>query len=486
MRKNVILLGSALALLFSATNNLEQAQAQTDETTKTKIDIQIFENGKHVEIQQELDGEDFDLQKILGELDVLKDLDLDGEENIDVIIRKGSSDDKNFFFKEHAPMHGRGAFIGEAGDKGFLGVHITSVSGGETAGGTAITNVIEGSGAEKAGLLEGDIITEIDGKKIGTHEDLVSNISARKKGETVLVTYLREGSSNTVSATLGERTMPTWLEHRIENENGNEVEEFIWNGEVAGDDAQEHIENMLRSHKRFQFIEEGKQPEDRAFLGVNLGITEGESKGVLVKSVIETTTAEEMGLQDGDLIQSINGTKVTSMEELTSALSNMKPQDEVTVNYLRNNKKGSATGILKSRAECKPIMNPHNIPWPPAPCNEVVRINIKMNKITPEETQQLQDAGVQISNTNNLEFETLEINPNPSTGIFNLDFMPKEQGKVNLIVLDISGREVYKNTLGEAPVLYSEKIDLSNQPDGIYFLMVTQGQNQFNSKIVKQ
>ena len=53
--------------------------------------------------------------------------------------------------------------------------------------------------------LGGDIITAIDGEKIGSTEDLVKTISDAHAGETVEVTVVRGEGTATVSVTLAER-----------------------------------------------------------------------------------------------------------------------------------------------------------------------------------------------------------------------------------------------------------------------------------------
>ena len=52
-----------------------------------------------------------------------------------------------------------------------------------------------GSGAEKAGLQSGDIITEFSGKKIMNMEQLVEILGAQKVGTTVKVHIIRNGES---------------------------------------------------------------------------------------------------------------------------------------------------------------------------------------------------------------------------------------------------------------------------------------------------
>ncbi|MET9851354.1 trypsin-like peptidase domain-containing protein [Streptomyces sp. NPDC006450] len=59
--------------------------------------------------------------------------------------------------------------------------------------------------AGKAGLKPGDIITELGGKPIDSGPTLISEIWTYKPGDTVKLTYLRDGKPTTVDITLGSR-----------------------------------------------------------------------------------------------------------------------------------------------------------------------------------------------------------------------------------------------------------------------------------------
>jgi S1-C subfamily serine protease len=58
------------------------------------------------------------------------------------------------------------------------------------------------SPAAQAGLKDGDVITQVNGKKLGSTNPLLSAISAFGPGDKVTVTYVRDGKENTVEVTL--------------------------------------------------------------------------------------------------------------------------------------------------------------------------------------------------------------------------------------------------------------------------------------------
>lgn len=65
--------------------------------------------------------------------------------------------------------------------------------------------VVPGSAADKAGIVENDIILEIDGKKITQDNSLAKVIQDYKVGDTVRIKLLHKGEEKEVSATLTER-----------------------------------------------------------------------------------------------------------------------------------------------------------------------------------------------------------------------------------------------------------------------------------------
>lgn len=70
--------------------------------------------------------------------------------------------------------------------------------------GIYILDVISGSGAEKAGIRKGDVLTSIDGKEVGTMKELDNIKENYKAGDTVKVTVVRNGKKLTLSLTFSE------------------------------------------------------------------------------------------------------------------------------------------------------------------------------------------------------------------------------------------------------------------------------------------
>jgi serine protease Do len=68
--------------------------------------------------------------------------------------------------------------------------------------GAEIQSITKESGADKAGLKKGDIITKIGDKKIESTDDVTEAVRAHKPGDKVAITYLREGKEQKATAEL--------------------------------------------------------------------------------------------------------------------------------------------------------------------------------------------------------------------------------------------------------------------------------------------
>lgn len=62
--------------------------------------------------------------------------------------------------------------------------------------------VINGSPADKAGLKEGDIITKVNGETVDADNQLATRLSKYGVGDTVTITYIRDGKEATTKVTL--------------------------------------------------------------------------------------------------------------------------------------------------------------------------------------------------------------------------------------------------------------------------------------------
>ena len=82
--------------------------------------------------------------------------------------------------------------------------------------------------------------------------------------------------------------------------------------------------------------------------------------------------------------------------------------------------------------------------------------------------------------------ETLNVFPNPNTGIFDIQFELPERGETAVYIYNPAGQPVYFNTLGDFSGTFNDRIDIANGVRGIYFLELRQDQQRVVQKIVLQ
>jgi putative serine protease PepD len=81
----------------------------------------------------------------------------------------------------------------------YLGVSVADAESGALVGA-----VEDGTPAADAGLAEGDVVTAVDGDRVGDASALTAAVRSHAPGDEIEVTYVRDGDEQTVQVTLGE------------------------------------------------------------------------------------------------------------------------------------------------------------------------------------------------------------------------------------------------------------------------------------------
>lgn len=127
---------------------------------------------------------------------------------------------------DHFPIHS--SFLGKGG---YLGVQLTGLTpelrnhfGVPEDSGVMVARVLDGTAAFRAGLMVGDIITQVDGQPVASARDLAMTIRQRGEGDTVDLEIWRDGSRESLSATLDELDRPGLGHHAVIVECGDQQE----------------------------------------------------------------------------------------------------------------------------------------------------------------------------------------------------------------------------------------------------------------------
>lgn len=470
----------------------QNADVESNDQTLT-IDIEVIENGEVRKITKEVNAADGEnIHEILRELGVMEDIDISGTgERLEIKVKKevNGDVDHDVDVEVIAPDNSFHWIEDEAtkAKRPLLGVYIESYDS-EGMKGANVTGIIEESAAESAGIKEGDVVTAIDGKVINSEKELRDRILEYNVGDEVEVTYMRNGVSTTKPVTLGEGKSDYNVFFNSPHGGKNQ---FFFKEEFEGDMEElmeGHFDKMDHFNFDFEFDAEG------AFLGVTAGeCTKGEN-GVLLGRVVKGSSAETMGLKAGDRVRSLNGKAVNSFDELADVISSMKPGDNLDVEFERNGsvqKAGGELGKREAATHIKRIMRMapdcdmgQKGPWAPDVVKEV-RVVIEMKDCTKEEEAMLEKPA-NVDFEEELPLNRIEFAPNPNDGLFSLEFELPEQKDTRILIFDQSGRKVFEELQSNFSGSYKNQIDISSQPNGVYFLIIAQDEKQFTKKIVKQ
>jgi S1-C subfamily serine protease len=98
---------------------------------------------------------------------------------------------------------GHGSATMHIGPSAFLGVQLSSDFFGSAGSGVTVGGVLSGQPAARAGLAAGDVITSIDGRSVGSPDEIGSLMFAHHPGDTVKVTWTdTTGQTRTASIQL--------------------------------------------------------------------------------------------------------------------------------------------------------------------------------------------------------------------------------------------------------------------------------------------
>ena len=87
----------------------------------------------------------------------------------------------------------------------YLGAGLQPVRVSESAGGLIVLHVEAGGPAEKAGIVLGDVIVELEGRPVPHTYEIRSALASSKVGDTLKLKLLRAGTPVDVSVNLAER-----------------------------------------------------------------------------------------------------------------------------------------------------------------------------------------------------------------------------------------------------------------------------------------
>jgi serine protease Do len=197
--------------------------------------------------------------------------------------------------------------------RSFLGIYMQDINEDlyetmdlESRKGTIVSDIVEGSPAEKSGLESGDVIIAFEGKEITNGAALKNLVSSASPGQKIMLTISREGKVQDIDVVLEERSGAEMV-----GSSSNDFDEF---GLSVLDLTDELIEQY-----------DIQRPMN------------SDIQGVVVVNIEEGGIAEESGMLEGDLITRIGRQKISNLKMFKEEISEYEEDKKILFLVKRGN-----------------------------------------------------------------------------------------------------------------------------------------------------
>lgn len=205
--------------------------------------------------------------------------------------------------------------------RGYLGTGIMPLSSElaeefkiKDQSGALVTAVEPKSPAAKAGVQNGDVITEVNGRKVEGPRELRLMIGGIAPGTKVDLTVARNGEAKTLPAELGE--LPADKRQIAQTEEPEKTDPDVLDGVTVAD-----IDGELRKE---------------------LELPDG-TKGVVIAKIDPDSASAAAGLRRGDVVHEINREPITNANQAVEMSEKLKKEKRV---LLRVSTKGSSRYVV--------------------------------------------------------------------------------------------------------------------------------------------
>jgi serine protease Do len=191
--------------------------------------------------------------------------------------------------------------------RGFLGVQLQPLNqdtaeqlGLKSTQGALVADVVKGGPAAEAGLKAGDVITAVNGKAIADNFMLTREVGTIPPGQSIKLDYIRETRAGSLTAK---------VKARPEDEENTAPPSS--EGEKGGADL-------------LGLVIEPLTPDLARRARVDVA-----TKGVIITDLSPESVAASAGIEPGMVIVEVNRKAVSTPEEYSKAVKNVKPGDVV-------------------------------------------------------------------------------------------------------------------------------------------------------------
>jgi serine protease Do len=195
--------------------------------------------------------------------------------------------------------------------RSWLGVYIQEVTPEiakqfnlTEAKGVLVGDVVKNSPAEEVGIKTGDIIKKVNNEEVNSPEELQDKIGNIEISKEVNVEIVRNGETISFIVKIGE--MPT-----VEEEGSKTPKEKVFSVQTGL--KVESVTTEIAKELGLPWV-----------------------KGLVITEVVPGSSADDMGLQPGDIVLEANRTELSSVEEWEKVINKLEPEDTLLLLVFRN------------------------------------------------------------------------------------------------------------------------------------------------------
>jgi len=195
--------------------------------------------------------------------------------------------------------------------RSWLGVYIQEVTPEiakqfnlTEAKGVLVGDVVKNSPAEEVGIKTGDIIKKVNDEEVNSPEELQDKIGNIEIGKKTNIEIVRNGETISFVVKIGE--MPT-----VEEEGSESPKEKVFSVQTGL--KVESVTTEIAKELGLPWV-----------------------KGLVITEVIPGSSADDMGLQQGDIVLEANRTEVSSIGEWEKVINKLEPGDTLLLLVFRN------------------------------------------------------------------------------------------------------------------------------------------------------